>query len=1408
MNFLRTLFLFLCVALCAPPQSCFANEPGGDICAISLESANNIYITHSQTVVGERYLTPLGDGKTSGFLSGNFDGSNNDGKEDVACVDISDDDTPYFFDVSSPGNVGVDTWSNSVGSNAQQIFYFLTGDFDGDSNDDVATLYKSSTGDNPDGDVGVKISYGPLGGAQLSDNEDWLLANEEYSAFVTGKFNGPADSNDAIDDIVAIAKTGDTYLANIYLGADGQKLASSWSVTAPYPGMLPVSFGACDFNGDHNDDIALVLYEPSGNRYYARIILGRLGQTKTQWSLGSRPYENFLFQDFNGDGYCDIGGVLTNAAGNKYTYISLGSASALTSKTTTWDLKPDVQITGIIAGDFGRLKSNISGRVYRYGGGSGLAGVTMNLRVKSTGELADTEQTNANGEYVFRDHVNDTYIVTAEKYGHVFDPSQRQVIVQDAFVSGIDFTSTNDPHVYKIKGRIYRQEIPSEGLRGMTLTITGGNQTSGTYTETVTTDNDGNYEVSVSLGNFTITPTNPFDDNFIFVPSSRDITVWLGDEEDQNFTDLGSDKCPYDSTKTDPGVCGCNISDQDTDDDGTHDCNDDCDEDTDKVVPGICGCGRKDVNVNNNSRCDWDEIADPNVPKYTLRGRVMTIDTAGNAVRGVGGILLHSHTGSAQTITLRQAYDIVEELHDGSKAEDLIGLFEMRNMLAADQPLWIDENEQGESNGAMRFFELNENASREHCPARTTVQKNSQGTPIYDENGFPQYITDAQRTAMGGLLCRYSPLRVNNDLTAIDFAVNDCLSGWKRDNNYNCVKLNLVAPSNLTATKGTHASYVKIEFDGSQGSTEYELLSLRDPEARFDESIHAGEHGTRLALISHFEGCDADRHCVYEDKSAIPGVSYRYQVRALNKYTTSSYSNYAIGWRRSGVDDDTSDSDGDGSIDDDERKDGTNPYDQGSFETRLRTPAYTKYNTFLGHLNYLELISSGTAIVKARISIYSNKGKRLGRTMNVTIRPNQQLDVDIHRLVGQKDTYGQVRIDFNQKDPGVILTGRMSIYRPDPNQDHLPLYDRTFSFAYASELRNPVRGSSFATANSIDPQGIGNQVHNWVEIANADSISRKFTVRIFNQNGRIVYDSDNAFNADGSPKPPISVPGHGEVDVQGGHELGEAMYLVQVEPKDGGANYFASVTRYGEIYEPGKPQSKFNFAIRIDAKSGNGDKQYVPISNFRGQCWTQSNWIEIINVSGNTVLARLKFRDKDGKQIAAQRIKLKPTAQIHVNTGALLPSNGYGVAEITPNRAGALIGQSTVYFHDCEDNSLQSGYSAPTYISGQETQIGSYNRYLDMSNFLRLMSTYGKSQKISMDVRTPKGSRSAIQAQTLKPYQTMYMDISTEPAFKTKSDTYGQMLFKTDKIRRLMVENLRVRQVNGRIDFAFPTAVR
>lgn len=79
------------------------------------------------------------------------------------------------------------------------------------------------------------------------------------------------------------------------------------------------------------------------------------------------------------------------------------------------------------------------------------------------------------------------------------------------------------------------------------------------------------------------------------------------------------DLCPDDDSKTEPGICGCGVSDADSDGDGTVDCQDSCPADSAKTEPGICGCGATDEDSDGDGAADCDDLC-PDDPNKTEPG--------------------------------------------------------------------------------------------------------------------------------------------------------------------------------------------------------------------------------------------------------------------------------------------------------------------------------------------------------------------------------------------------------------------------------------------------------------------------------------------------------------------------------------------------------------------------------------------------------------------------------------------------------------------------------------------------------------------------------------------------------------------------------------------------------------------
>ena len=82
----------------------------------------------------------------------------------------------------------------------------------------------------------------------------------------------------------------------------------------------------------------------------------------------------------------------------------------------------------------------------------------------------------------------------------------------------------------------------------------------------------------------------------------------MDDGDHDGVPDCEGDQCPDDPNKSNPGQCGCNHPDTDTDHDETADCNDQCPMDPLKTAPGQCGCGHLDTDTDHDNTADCNDL--------------------------------------------------------------------------------------------------------------------------------------------------------------------------------------------------------------------------------------------------------------------------------------------------------------------------------------------------------------------------------------------------------------------------------------------------------------------------------------------------------------------------------------------------------------------------------------------------------------------------------------------------------------------------------------------------------------------------------------------------------------------------------------------------------------------------------
>ena len=508
-------------------------------------------------------------------------------------------------------------------------------------------------------------------------------------------------------------------------------------------------------------------------------------------------------------------------------------------------------------------------------------------------------------------------------------------------------------------------------------------------------------------------------------------------------------------------------------------------------------------------------------------------------------------------------------------------------------------------------------------------------------------------------------------------------------------------------------------------------------------------------------------------------------------------------------------------------------------EATLRSPVFTKFNTFIGQWNFAELVNQGTLEKTVKLTIYNLFGQEMV-TRTVVVAGQSEVDVDINGLVqyscdvlkqgceyfqdlsatrgdenglgrpdGIVDTYGLVKVEFDDTDPDQRLAGRISMYRPN--------VDGSFSFAFAREFRNPTKGQrTFAVSNTYDPRGDGNLVPNWAEVialgkrqadGSIKSESLSFTLKMYKQNGQLA-DTRN-----------FTLPGLGEFDYAAGHEFTdvtgeviESVYLIEVIPSDPEAQYLMSVARYSSNAPRGTDPATYNYALVLDGDTGSTQPQFttvgsatVGVSSVSSNVTTE-NWYESACVSSTGCRIQVLFRNSSGTIIANQIDNYAPYSQIHLNAGAIVPKGTSGSVEVRVI-TGKTAGQSMSYLHG-ELNDLQSGFASPARVIGKKSQAGSINTFLNMQNILALTATSTAATTAALNAKTFDGASFSASV-GLNSDGASSLSVTGSGLLGVPQNRFGAMLMSTNSAGQALAEVRRVRlDAKGNVDFIMPTSLK
>jgi trypsin len=441
---------------------------------------------------------------------------------------------------------------------------------------------------------------------------------------------------------------------------------------------------------------------------------------------------------------------------------------------------------------------------------------------------------------------------------------------------------------------------------------------------------------------------------------------------------------------------------------------------------------------------------------------------------------------------------------------------------------------------------------------------------------------------------------------------------------------------------------------------------------------------------------------------------------------------------------------------------------------------YGLWNGYLGMTNILELINRSGSAVTAQVNFFGLDGT-LVSTNYFAVSGTSQLDVIVNSLPGfRADNYGIIQVSNN-------IDGRIMYYRGTNG------VFQNFDFVFGVALSDAMTGDSNVGFNTYQPSfnsaEIGYQVANWLSVVNLAGTSKNFNVAKYDSAGSLLGSSG------------VSIGASTRLDLEGGHQNPgpSNVGLIRISPSDSSGPYLAQLMRYG--YGAG---GAFEFAFPLIAKPGSTTIEAVPL----GSTFLAQNWLEVINVGSAANDVRVNIYNVSGSLVNSQTLSIPAHGQTHLNVNQILGDQALGSATLV-SLSGQPMTAESMFYYRATSGSISSMYGSQSRAAVGTAATGSYNLYLGMSNYLKLVNPNSSATSANLTITSSAASGSS-RTVNLAAFETKELSLHDTSTYGTASDSYGSVVVTpTSPSLPLVHEVLRLRtDTSSQVEFTAPTGLQ